>query len=1000
MESLKFGIQPFWFWNGEMDREEMTRQIEEMHMQGIKGFMIHPRQGMEIPYLSEEFFSRVRHAVEEAKKRDMEVWIYDEFPYPSGIGGGRVVLDHPEYSCKSLRRVTACAKGGETVKLNAPWGKVLLARAYAVENGRVNWERFLPLEAYMGTGYQQDVFQLSGLTAYNRKRFFQGEMSQYLYFPVPEGEWKIYVFVETVMTHFKYFETFVDPLNPQAIRYFIETTHEAYKKHIGDEFGKTVKGIFTDEVTAFPPEQPWSPLLPELVKKKHGIDLLEHLPALFEDMGAVTKQVRYAYYNTATDQFIESYDKQILSWCHENHLLYIGEKPILRSKELEFVDIPGIDTGHQKVGSRPAIADSKYRFNGKIASSAAHFYHKEGALCEAFHSIGWGMTIQDMKWIFDWLAVSGINWFVTHGAYYTTDGLRKHDAPPSSFFQMPWWKNVHELSSYVEKLDRLLQGRKRVAKVLLVDPVTSTWTADRKTAGRLKEDFARIQNRLLEAGLDYYIIDPLLFETMDVEVRGEHTSLCLSGDCYQAVVLPFMANIEGGAAKKLREYIQKGGSAAFFGLLPWEEIEPDGRSQDFGDVFGAEGSRIYEDYQQERKTPDMERGGLLFTQDETRLISWLKPLACMPFEVVSPLRKEGDLVWFCGEDNEGKRDLFLLNLSGKQGEVKVLLKDQGELLLMMAPFESRFLTEADFAGADGKKRQEESGDREPVKISLDLPMRQRISGMNALRIGKWSIETSDGQRGEAESFPAIDMLEQANIRIPVRQKPYFGCPKELEWGTVRAVCQSEFACGLSGKDRKEIYLVMEPGTLLGTWSLKINGHEVKEEDFKVREIYMNTNKAVQISELLTEGINRITLEFETDKTFGGIRNPLYICGNFSVERKEGLWSLEKWRETGWVKDRTRSGIPFYAGTIFYETWLAQGASEILVEDPFWQDSLTVRLNGRELGTRAWSPYRFLVPEDGTGTKAAGRLELAVDTTLLGLFEGETFNVEKHRYEEV
>ena len=41
---------------------------------------------------------------------------------------------------------------------------------------------------------------------------------------------------------------------------------------------------------------------------------------------------------------------------------------------------------------------------------------------------------------------------------------------------------------------------------------------------------------------------------------------------------------------------------------------------------------------------------------------------------------------------------------GKQVEVKVLLKDQGELLLMMAPFESRFLTEADFAGADGKKR--------------------------------------------------------------------------------------------------------------------------------------------------------------------------------------------------------------------------------------------------------------------------------------------------------
>lgn len=42
-------------------------------------------------------------------------------------------------------------------------------------------------------------------------------------------------------------ETYVDTLNPRAIRRFIEETHEQYLDCVGDEFGKTVPSIFTDE---------------------------------------------------------------------------------------------------------------------------------------------------------------------------------------------------------------------------------------------------------------------------------------------------------------------------------------------------------------------------------------------------------------------------------------------------------------------------------------------------------------------------------------------------------------------------------------------------------------------------------------------------------------------------------------------------------------------------------------------------------------------------------
>ena len=38
-----------------------------------------------------------------------------------------------------------------------------------------------------------------------------------------------------------------DNLNPEAVRTFIGLTHERYRKRLGHQFGKTVKGFFTDE---------------------------------------------------------------------------------------------------------------------------------------------------------------------------------------------------------------------------------------------------------------------------------------------------------------------------------------------------------------------------------------------------------------------------------------------------------------------------------------------------------------------------------------------------------------------------------------------------------------------------------------------------------------------------------------------------------------------------------------------------------------------------------
>src|SRR5690606_9700412 len=131
------------------------------------GFFIHPRQGLTVPYLSEEWFRKVAVAVEEAKRYNVEVWLYDEYPYPSGVSGGQVILDHPEFEAKALERQLLDVEGPQTVEADLPWGQVMLAKAYPVNGERIGWESGVDLSPYIGTGYRENIFQMSGLTQYN-----------------------------------------------------------------------------------------------------------------------------------------------------------------------------------------------------------------------------------------------------------------------------------------------------------------------------------------------------------------------------------------------------------------------------------------------------------------------------------------------------------------------------------------------------------------------------------------------------------------------------------------------------------------------------------------------------------------------------------------------------------------------------------------------------------------------------------------------------------------
>ena len=84
---------PFWSWNNELDPRELVRQIHEFKAAGIDGFIIHARTGLKTEYLGEKWWACVDVCLKEARRLNMQAWVYDENGWPSGFVGGRLLED-------------------------------------------------------------------------------------------------------------------------------------------------------------------------------------------------------------------------------------------------------------------------------------------------------------------------------------------------------------------------------------------------------------------------------------------------------------------------------------------------------------------------------------------------------------------------------------------------------------------------------------------------------------------------------------------------------------------------------------------------------------------------------------------------------------------------------------------------------------------------------------------------------------------------------------------
>src|SRR5690606_34850240 len=111
-----------------------------------------------------------------------------------------------------------------------------------------------------------------------------------------------------------------DYFSSEACEALLDTIHGAFDRHVPEYLGDVIVGSFQDELPSMPL---WGPRFAEAFQALRGYDILDHLPALWEDYGEEAERVRLDYHTTRADLAEEAFFKPLFDW-HEARGLLCG----------------------------------------------------------------------------------------------------------------------------------------------------------------------------------------------------------------------------------------------------------------------------------------------------------------------------------------------------------------------------------------------------------------------------------------------------------------------------------------------------------------------------------------------------------------------------------------------------------------------------------------------------------------------------------------------------
>lgn len=540
---------PFWFLNHRLEKDELKRQIALMRDCGVSGFFMHSRAGLKTPYGSDDWFRKTRFIVDEAARAGLKAWLYDEDPFPSGAAGGGVFFEHPEFAARGIHFHEFIPDAEGFVSADIGHGKVLEAVAVRCSADGETIDSF-DVSAHIGI-IRPDYFMTPWHNAYYIQLREHAVFDHYraetfnprlrIEYRLPSPDYRIRVCCADIELSDSKFGLIPDNLNPDCVRAFLDATHEKYREYCGDEFGKTIPGIFTDETNPGG-AMPWTARLEETFEEMHRYPLAGHYHQLFAGSTAEARRLRRHYWETVQQLFENAFFRPVAEWCGRNSLMLCGhliseEDPLAMvdiSRLQKYFELPGFD---QITFNIPNGDFFSLNLGGRLIASAALREGKKQVLCECFGCNPFNFGVPGMKKIANWLFSLGINLLVPHGFHYSIDGYRKHDAGKSFFFQDPEFTHFGAFAQYAERIGSRLGGARSLNHVAVLVPLSAMralYPAERSRAEAMREDLYRLCRNLTERQMQFDILD----ETALLAGVIDGNTLTCGQQRYNAVLTP------------------------------------------------------------------------------------------------------------------------------------------------------------------------------------------------------------------------------------------------------------------------------------------------------------------------------------------------------------------------------------------------------------------------------------------------------------------------------
>ncbi|GIV80570.1 MAG: hypothetical protein KatS3mg050_4964 [Litorilinea sp.] len=558
---------PIWWWSGDrLERNRLRWQLEQFAAGGVYNLIVlnlaptGPLYGSDPddpPFRSESWWELFAGVCQDAQALGIRLWFYDQIGFSGANLQGEVVRDEPSFAGQWLE--CAVIEGSGPLELTCPSeGTPLSAAAFPIdETGQPAGPPVpIPLTGRRVTFHSPQHHRLR------------------LVYSVTRG--------------FDYF-------NPAACRRLLDMVHGEFERRLGHYFGQVIVGSFQDELPSLPT---WGPNFAQAFQKRRGYELVPLLPLLWEgpspDKGTDAGRLRVDFHTTRAELAEEAFFRPLFDW-HERHGLLCGfdqQGPARAGHPMASVHYYADYLKTHRWFTAPG---SDHHGDARIHSSLAHLYGRPRVWIEAFHSSGWGGTLEEtFDWLLPWLR-AGATLYDPHAVYYSTRGGWWEWAPPSTCWRQPYWRHYRLFAEAVSRLCFILSQGHHVCDVGMLFPNTTVQaglTPEGKPgspwnmAAQMAHDtYEALVGRMFWSNPSPGVLDQ---DRRDFDVlddgsiqrgRVENGVLQIGQERYQALILPACAVLEEATAERLCQFVETGGLLVAVGTLPQRAAS--GESTDF-----------------------------------------------------------------------------------------------------------------------------------------------------------------------------------------------------------------------------------------------------------------------------------------------------------------------------------------------------------------------------------------------------------------------------------